>query len=91
MSRQRFFNGFNVFFRFLTEICLRTPIKSIKKEVIDPKCATSAPSAPCLKLQSGNYRDILSGYVLVPWSFLEEEREIAQIRKHTKHMAKIKL
>ena len=34
-----FFDGFNVFFRFLAEIRFRTPINYIKKQVLDPKRA----------------------------------------------------
>ena len=47
-----FFHSFNVCFRFLAEIHLRTLIKSPQKQVLDPKHANSVPPAPCLKLQS---------------------------------------
>ena len=46
------FDGSNAFFTFLAEICLRTPLKSLQHQVLDPKRANSVPPAPCLKLQS---------------------------------------
>ena len=47
------FDGFNVFFRFLAEIRLRTLTKIISKSKFStPKRANFVPLAPCLELQS---------------------------------------
>ena len=45
-----FFDSFNVFFRFLTEIRFRTIMKLTKKHILDPKSAVSVPPSPCLKV-----------------------------------------
>ena len=71
-----FFHGKTVFFRFLAEIRLGTPIYSPQKEVLDPKLANSVPPAPCFKLQSGNKKNIdcwtVRGVCLEPKKIIRE-------------------
>ena len=43
------FSHFDVFFRLLDEICFRTIMDYLKKQVLKPTCAVLVPPSPCLK------------------------------------------
>ena len=81
-SRQHFFDQETVFFRFLAEIRLRTPLKSPQKQSSRPISCNFIPPAPCLKLQSDCFhmwstcssRTLSKISVLITWVCEKEPR-----------------
>ena len=55
LSSHIFFYSFNVFFRFLAEIRLRTIMKLPQKQILEQHRAVFVPLSPCLKEQSADW------------------------------------